>query len=345
MKNVEDFLTNPEFIRWVSSPDKELEAYWREWGKANPEQLSNIRIAKELVLRTRFNRSIPTEGLKEELLQSVLRQRAHSPAPLKHTPKKTFTLNGFWLGLGQMNRVAAILIFCLGLVWLFSPQHDTQEPLEPIAKTTLVVKATNPGERLQLTFGDGSKVWLNSSSELVFPENFAADSREVQLSGEAYFEVAKDGKRPFIVSTDGLITRVIGTSFNIDTKDSKSTHISLLSGKVEVKSPRAEVTLSPGEMMTYDQIKNQHQIVSFDPKKVLAWKYGVLRFSRATLNEVKASLEEWYGVQVRLHNVSGVDWQFSGEYQRQTLEEVLESMSYIQDFQFQIANDIVTIKF
>ncbi|WP_339924417.1 FecR domain-containing protein [uncultured Cyclobacterium sp.] len=348
LNNIEDFLCHPEFVRWVKQPDKELDSYWEQWIKANPELFPTMRLAREMLLRTSFNTPLSPVGFKQQVLQEVLRQRekkAKQPVADKKEKKK-FGYRNFWNGLGQMNRVAAILLFSLGMGGLFSPINKMNSLVEEeIEEAATVLKRTGAGEKLQLTLGDGTKVWLNSSSQLEFPKKFSNNERSLHLIGEAYFEVKRDSLRPFKVNTDGLMTTVLGTSFNINTKVLGKIKVSLVSGKVEVSSSETNTPLLPGEMLDYDGLKETHTIGAFDVAKVLAWKEGVLRFQKSTLPQVKAALEEWFGVKIKLQNANGVTWEFSGTYPQQTLEEVLESMSYIKGFDYRINGKEAIIKF
>ncbi|WP_238325484.1 FecR family protein [Lunatimonas lonarensis] len=349
MKHIEDFLTDPEFIRWVNNPDKELEVYWEQWRKANPEQLETMKLAKELLLRAKVDRVTPPVGLKEEVMAEVLRLKSQSSGVIHEGGSRSSkrTREFFWNKLGQMTRVAAILVVCMTLALIFSPATDPVTPsLFTAEEAVFVKKMTAAGEKLQLTLSDGTKIWINSSSEVVFPEKFEADRRTISLRGEAYLEVAHDSLRPFSVFTDGLVTTVLGTSFNVNAKEAGKTKIALVSGKVSVASSREEVVMSPGEMLDFEGTTASMQVVGFKPSEVLAWKDGVLLFQRASLEEVKNALEEWYGVQIIIENGSGVNWQFSGEYRQQTLKEVFESISFIQGFQYELKNDkSVTMRF
>ncbi|WP_339713154.1 FecR family protein [Cyclobacterium amurskyense] len=348
LNNIEDFLTHPEFVRWVKQPDKELDSYWEQWSRANPEQLNNMRLAREMLLRLSFTPPHSPDGLKQEVLQEVLRQRPKKGNhPIDNEKEKNkFGYQSLWNGLGQMNRVAAILLLTLGMACLFSPITKVNSLLEKeMEVASTVIKRTGRGEKLQLTLGDGTKVWLNSSSQVEFPQKFSNDKRIIHLKGEAYFEVKRDSLRPFKVNTDGLTTIVLGTSFNINTKVPGKIKVSLVSGKVKVSSSKGQTPLSPGEMLDYDGSKGTHTIGVFDPIKVLAWKEGVLQFHKSTLPQVKAALEEWFGVSIEIQNANGVTWEFTGTYPQQTLEEVLESISYIKGFDYRIKGKEAIIKF
>lgn len=348
LNHIEDFLTHPEFVRWVKKPDKELNSYWDQWRKANPEQLHTMQLAKEILLRTTFQPPQSPSGLQQEVLQEVLRQRKKKAkrTEVKEKEEKKIGNRSLWNRLGQINRVAAILLLALAIAGSFGLLSKinfiVEEEMETVAT---VLKFTGPGEKLQLTLGDGTKVWVNSSSQVEFPKKFTKEERIIHLKGEAYFEVRKDSLRPFKVSTNGLTTIVLGTSFNINTKIPGKIKVSLVSGKVEVSSSKNQTSLSPGEMLDYNSFDGTHSVEVFDANKILAWKDGVLKFHKSSLPQVKVALEEWFGVKIKLQNANGITWEFSGTYPQQTLEEVLESMSYIKGFDYQIKGKEAIIKF
>lgn len=348
IKNIEDFLTHPEFIRWVKRPDNELDAYWNQWRNANPELLPSLRLAKEILLRTDFGHIEPPQGMKDDILQQVLRQREPhilylpNPNPIRPSVSAGYA----WYRFGQLGRVAAILVASLVLGWMLTPVvNDKMEPLLAEQKETVLQKQTAKGEKLQLTLADGTKVWLNSSSEVTFPEKFDDNYRRVSLVGEAYFEVVRDSLRPFVVETWNLETRVLGTSFNVNARNKERIAVALVSGKVDVISPQRSVSLHPGEMLDFDNTSASFEVAAFNYTQVVGWKDGILKFHRASLGEVKTALEEWYGVEIMLNNAAGIYWQFSGEYSEQTLEEVLESISYIKDFNYQIEDKTIRLTF
>jgi ferric-dicitrate binding protein FerR (iron transport regulator) len=301
-----------------------------------------MRVAKEMLLRTSFTTPLIPAGFKQEVLQEVLRQREKD----KIQKKKKFWHPFFWDRMGQINRIAAILLLTLGLVGLFGPNNKVKSLVEEESEeTATVLKRTGPGEKLQLTLADGTKVWLNSSSQVEFPEKFERKQRLISLKGEAYFEVEKDSLRPFKVKTDELLTTVLGTSFNVDARKAGKTKVAIVSGEVEVSSRQSKVALVPGEMLNFDKVTGSFDVSGFDSLQVLGWKEGVLLFKRATLEEVKEGLEDWYGVEIILKNAEDVDWQVSGEFPQQMLEEVLESISYIKEFDYKIEDKAVTITF
>jgi transmembrane sensor len=154
---------------------------------------------------------------------------------------------------------------------------------------------THNGEQYSLVLSDGTKVWLNSASSLYFPVEFAGRQRRVELSGEAYFEVAKDPGKPFYVVSNGQEIEVLGTHFNVKAYPNEgAVETTLLQGKVRVNG---KLALSPGQQ---SQLKNGTISVKKDVNvnAVIAWKNCHFNFDNADVSEVMRQLERWYDIQV-----------------------------------------------
>lgn len=345
MLSKQDFLSNPEFVQWVKNPNKQLDDYWDRWIKANPEHLRNFKLAREFLIRLQLNDVMAEEGLKEEILNSLLKV---SPAANTQIEKNSFQpKNGFWQHLSQFNRVAAILLLGFSIAWMIGPRKEPGNALSEVGIATTIHKSTQAGEKLHLTLSDGTDIWVNSVSHIEFPKQFDGNERRIYLEGEAFFEVAKDTLRPFVVEARGLSTIALGTSFNISTKANERVAISLVSGKVKILPPQhnQEFYLDPGKELKFDTKNKKEHIADFNIHHVTAWKNGTLLFEDANLMEVVKKLEDWYGISIGITNGERIDWVFSGEFQNQTLESVLESLSYIQKFNYSINGKKVEFKF
>jgi transmembrane sensor len=339
MNLIDYFLANPEFVRWVKNPDYELDTYWKNWMDANPESLESLKLAREIILGIQLNPSMvqkPAEGLKEEILANILRQSiAELPQQYQVT---AYRPKDFWLNrVGQIYKIAAILALSLGLAWtlfLLNPQQENQ--LLAIEEIWLE-KSAAPGEKLNITLPDGSRVWLNSGSMLSFPEQFNGQ-RNVKLSGEGFFDVQEDASRPFSVESSGVKTTALGTSFNIKSGKEAQVAVSLFTGKVKIEDLNANklTELVPGQELIFESETQEWKTGSFDVAKTGVWKDGKFIFENAGLQDVVKTLENWYGVKITLTNAEKVKWKFSGEYQNQMLENVLKSMSYIESFDYKI---------
>ena len=340
----EDFLTDHRFIKWVNNPNPELDAYWKTWMDTHPEGLSELKLARELLLRVHYKPFQPREGAKQRILDNVF---SNPPPSAAFPPSKGQAKKYWWIRLNQFQRIAAILLVGFALSWLAFP-HQRPPSHNHVAENVLPIqKTTVAGEKLRVILPDGTKVWLNSVSTITFPAHFDALERRVFLSGEAYFEVEKDSLRPFRVVTGEVVTTALGTSFNINSKSKNNIEVSLLTGKVSVSTGNnaEDLFLDPGQRLRHDPEAGEQQLLPFDPLAVVAWRNGQIIFRDASLEEVVKVLEDWYGVSIHLKHAKAVDWKYSGEYRHQTLENVLSSLSYTQKFKYVIDDKNVEFKF
>ena len=185
---------------------------------------------------------------------------------------------------------------------------------------------TTPRARqYNLELSDGTKVWLNASSSLTFPTSFASNERKVILTGEAYFEVAKDKKRPFRVSVNEMQVNVLGTHFNINAYDDEATiNTTLLEGSVLLSEKSQKVLLKPGQQA---QKQKKGTIVvnnKVNIDEVMGWKNGVFYFENAGIQTVLREISRWYDVDVVFEKGIPVRT-FEGEIQRNLkLSQVLK---------------------
>lgn len=346
MKRVEKFLMNPEFVRWVKNSDPDLDSFWNKWLDAHPEALPQVKKAKEIILGISFQEEKIEETIKSDILKNILKETSDFDSLQEDLHSKSTIKKGFWEKFALAIRVAAILLVFFSITFVFFKTSKTPV-IQTISKVPLIEKSTSSGEKLHLTLPDGSEVWLNSESKIIFPQNFGKEAREIILDGEGFFEVMKDTLRPFSVKSNGLITEALGTSFNINSSQDQKVKVSLVTGKVVIKeeSKSEEFYLNPGQQLSFDLANSKADIEKFSVFKSTAWKDGILVFENAGLNEVIYSLEKWYGVHITLVNATDVNWNFSGEYQNQILETVLNSMSYAEEFEYEINGKNVELKF
>jgi ferric-dicitrate binding protein FerR (iron transport regulator) len=158
--------------------------------------------------------------------------------------------------------------------------------------------STPRGRQFQLTLPDGTKVWLNAASSIRYPTRFAGNERRVEVTGETYFEVARNSKMPFYVSVNKQAdVEVLGTHFNINSySNENSMHTTLLEGSVRVKKGKDAVIIKPGEQAIVQQNIRVEKVE--DMEKVMAWKNGIFNFNGSTLEEVMRQIERWYEIEV-----------------------------------------------
>ena len=168
------------------------------------------------------------------------------------------------------------------------------------------------GKTFRILLSDGSTVWLNAGSRLIYPTRFAGSSREVQLEGEAYFKVAPDAEHPFIVKSGDIYTRVLGTEFNIRMKKNSDTsteyssdcEITLVKGKVSVskKGTNNDVTLKPGMQAVFEGNAEAFNIKEVDTDLYSYWKDGYFFFDDEPLENMMKQIGSWYNVNVVFRN-------------------------------------------
>lgn len=186
----------------------------------------------------------------------------------------------------------------------------------------------------KLLLSDGTEVWLNATTKLRFPFSFSGDKREVYLDGEAFFQVAKNDAKPFVVHTGQTDIEVLGTSFNVNAYNDGMTKTALVSGAVIARTNGKEVRLRPGQEAVY-KAETGYNVHSFDESEVLAWMKGVYVFHNTSLSEIAEVIERWYGVQVVFDNKELAGKKFTGGLEKlQRLDYFLETLELIGDIHY-----------
>lgn len=207
---------------------------------------------------------------------------------------------------------------------------------------------TPVGGEYHVTLPDGSRVWLNAASSLRYPVKFVQQARQVELSGEAYFEVNKQmgqtGRRPFIVQTGGQQVEVLGTHFNISAYANEAIKTTLLEGSVSVRNnPGSAVLLKPGQMAVNNQAHGPIRVAVADVEDVMAWKKGLFIFNNEHIRDIMTKLARWYDIDVEYEgDMSGVA--FQGNYQRsRNLVNLLKTIEQTNRIRFKIEGRRVTV--
>jgi ferric-dicitrate binding protein FerR (iron transport regulator) len=167
-------------------------------------------------------------------------------------------------------------------------------------KEVLYNTVTTPaGGLYRVILPDGSKVWLNAASSLHFPTVFTGKERMVELTGEAYFEVAAEADKPFKVRVDGMQVAVLGTHFNVMAyNDESAIKTTLLEGAVRVKKGESNVLLQPGQQAEYDRTAARMAVSGTDVEEAVAWKNGMFRFNAADVKTIMREVARWYDITV-----------------------------------------------
>ena len=200
------------------------------------------------------------------------------------------------------------------------------------------------GETFKLILCDGTEVWLNANSKLVYPTAFIEKERTVFLEGEAYFKVTKDAK-PFIVKTDYLQTKVLGTEFNVKSYTAEDSHVTRISGKVQVRSHENArfVDLEPGKdaMLLSDGL---FEVKEVNSEAYTYWKDGYFYFDELPLADIMKSIGRWYNVNVTFRNKEAMAYRIHFMSNRQSgIEETIRLMNRLKKVTLTLCENTVYV--
>lgn len=237
-------------------------------------------------------------------------------------------------------RVAAMFILPMltaaGMYFYMSKAETSSAPL---------VIAVERGQKANVTLPDGSKVWLNSQSKLTYSDNFNVKKRELQLDGEAYFEVAHNPDKPFIVHGNDIAVEALGTAFGIKAYNEDNLISSILMrGKVRVTTPDGEAILMPNERIMYDKTTHKKALSAVtNATDFTGWIHNELRFENESLGEIAKSIQRIYNVEIIFASESLKNQHYTGTVNNNSLESVLNIITLTSPVSFQINKQQVTL--
>lgn len=215
---------------------------------------------------------------------------------------------------------------------------------KPVFNTVLVPY----GKRSEVTFTDGTIVWLNSGSRLIYPAKFGDDSREVYLEGEGIFDVTHDPDRPFRVLSKTQSVEVLGTVFSVTHYDDDATmHTVLKSGSVKVtykNDANSSLKITPGTLISYRPQIGVIEKQQVDPDDYMSWKEGYLKFNNDNLQYIMTKLSRYYNADIRIESQGLSTQKFSGSLDlREDLNEVLSMIQTTAGFETKLVNNTILI--
>lgn len=203
------------------------------------------------------------------------------------------------------------------------------------------------GKTYQLVLSDGTQIWMNSESELLYPSRFNGDIREVTLIGEAYFDVAKDKGKPFYVKTNGMDLKVLGTSFNVSCyKTDKAVTTTLVEGSVCVQTQNGqEQIITPSEQLTYNKELQSMEVKTVNTELYTSWMNGEYIFKDAPLEEIMTKLQHWHNFTVSYQNEKIKSHRFSLTVSKETsIEQLVEIINFTSEVRLERTNNSINIK-
>ncbi|HEY8917192.1 MAG TPA: FecR domain-containing protein [Chitinophaga sp.] len=262
---------------------------------------------------------------------------------------------------------AAVLAGLIFFAWLYVKQFRSQPAVPLVSRIETIAK---PGAKSRLLLPDGSVVWLNSGSRISYPANFTDSLREVELEGEAYFDVAKNSGHPFMVHTRDIIIKVLGTAFNVKCyPEDNKTEATLVRGLVQVSKtgdgPQEALLLHPHEKLVVSRapesvdantspasisavpdnmiVKHLKESAADTAMVETAWVYNKLVFDGEDFPEIAAEMERWYNVKITIHDPAVARYRFHAKFENETITEVLSALQLSLPFTFKINNNEVNI--
>jgi transmembrane sensor len=290
--------------------------------------LNNLNHRTQLthMLEEKWNQSeieevkIKFEQIKEKIGVSTFRLR----------------MNRLFIVLGKAAAVLFIPLLAAALYYFTN---------QPVSHEMLTL-STERGEISNVTLPDGSRVWLNVDSRMSYPVSYGIKSRNLELKGETYFEVAQNEEIPFEVTTENLTTKALGTHFVISAYPESSTiKSSLIEGSVEVSIENNQKILNPGQQVVLDKGNRKLVVQSFDEECELGWKNDELIFRLTPFGDVISKLEKWYDINIECNPDLFKSETLTVRFEKhETLEQVLRVFSKANGFSYTVEGKNIIIK-
>ncbi len=245
----------------------------------------------------------------------------------------------WWISI---QRVAAILLLPVLIYSGYISIRNTSLKKQQKEYVVMQTISSRQGMVTQFDLSDGTKVWLNSGSALQFPNSFTGDLREVKLTGEAYFKVAKNENQPFRVHAKDLNIEVLGTSFNVVSyEDEHQTEVVLVEGKVRLSSEIDEVqkvfgTMQPGQRAVYAEDTRKVEAQEVAVEKYIAWRDGNLVFRDDMMEDVAKRLSRWFNVEIVINDTEIKNYAYKATFRNENLTQVLNLLKISAPIDYQI---------
>lgn len=305
-----------ELMRWAADPESRalLEELQELWDKIQAKTADYT--PDKAYYWEELNRRL---RLKEE----ADRQRA------LHKPSR-------WRLFRRLAVVASLLLV-VGLAYYLGKDAGQSQQTEQVYSCL--------SGKSKVLLPDGSVVWLHGHTTLTCGSDFLKEERAVELTGEAYFEVTPDSKRPFIVQTDGMQVMVHGTKFTVEALVGASeSRVTLVDGSVSMSTLSEQVYLKPGETAVYDRINHRLKRAYADLRYETLWTKEQMEVANQPLGEVCRLLERWYSVTIHLDEALRERYHYTFTLRTESLEEVLRLMSRIHPIAYRFDDkDVLTI--
>lgn len=301
-------------------------------GQISPDEEAALKQAYDQLFQEEMEATAenPALGPSDECGE-IIRQKIHNR--IKNKPELLFNFRSFL-------KVAAV-IFIVGFSSLlcYNYRFEILDSVDPIAEHKLV---TGGNAIKMLVLADGSVVWLNTNSSITYPDRFRGKRRNIKLEGTAYFDIAYNKEKPFMVTSGALDVQVLGTTFVVSDKDKiDDKAVTVLTGKVRVDAMQKQIAvLLPNQQIIYDSKKKTSSQRNVKVKEAISFIQNDIDFRDTPLNQILQALQVRFGVQAKYNEEDIRDLHFSGLISKDdTLEDVLDILSSTLNFQYKINHD------
>ena len=321
-KIYEDLIADDGFIQWASNEDISNSKYWVDWKDKYP----NCKIEFEEALKTVRLLNFNTPKISDTEINYLWKKTNSNFKKAKPTNRVRRLLN--WGA-----KVAAILLvpLILSVFWLYQKNSLIESEYEQLTQYNQVNPVTLKapmGGTVNFELPDGSKVWLNAGSEIQYPAIFGKEAREVNILGEAYFEVEK-ADAPFLVNNPGPQVKVYGTQFNVNAyANEEEVIVALAEGMVSLQVNNDEVYLEPGEISKFDKTNHGLTISKTNIDQYVSWREGKLIFRDATFASIARTLERRYNAGISITDTEIANNKYNAIIRGETFEQILELLTH-----------------
>lgn len=278
-------------------------------------------------------------SLKNEIWKEI-RMKIEDPVLQTNTTKKVFIRR--WQSI---PRVAASIAVILCTAFAIYVLYDSFISHKENPASNIYTFEVKPGQKGSMHLADGTVVYLNSSSKISFAGDYNSENRIVTLSGEAYFEVAKNPDKRFIVTCNGVDIEALGTEFNVKAYPADSIITTTLAqGKVKVYSNEQSITLLPNGVATYDLKRQTIESSTVEDVSIANyWRTGQLVFDAEPLSSIARTIERMYNVKINIDDPKLKDIKFTGTIQNNSLNNVFYTMSLSYPLTYTMTDSIITV--
>lgn len=342
-QDFEEYILDDSFREYILGTSESSVLYWANFVEKHPEKADELQKAAD-ILKTLLHtkkQEVPVD--KNESLSELINK----------IENETNISNSRYI-VPMWIKVAAVLMISVGLGWLWNWSYGFFGGEGKLAFNEIIVPI---GEKSQIILADGTHVWINSGSTFKYPISFGKASREVYLSGEAFFDVKHRDDQTFVVNTHDARVKVLGTAFNVKAypEDAKTQTV-VVRGLVsvqQIKKSEEDVLIKPNQMAVIRQsdtktiqtsVPNVQVIDKINTDALTCWKNQLLVFADEPLSDMALKMERWFNVNIEIADSTLSQERYNGKFvNNETIYEVLEAIKQTTEIKYAVEDNTIFI--